>query len=304
MDVASLRSLLFVPGDSPRKLARALEVPADALIIDWEDAVADHKKEFARTSTLEVLPRLLAYKTAVFVRLNVGNKEFMDADCRALRECAADGVVVPKCETTRDVEDLLGALPGAFAIVPLIESPPGLLHAARIADCSSRVAALMFGAEDYTAEAQILRSTGEPEVLFARSSIVNAARAMHREVFDSPLMQYRDLAAVRQAAERGRRLGFTGQAAIHPAQVDVINEVFLPTDEEIEAAQSILRRYKHNRGGVYGVEGSLEDHPTVRHARQLIAKRERILGGCGPRRSRRHLRSPRGWRSQADGRES
>lgn len=295
MDVSSLRSLLFVPGDSPRKLAKVLEVPADALIVDWEDAVADHRKELARTSTLEALPTLLEHKAAIFIRLNVGNKETIDADCRALRQCAADGVVIPKCETTGDVEDLLAELPRAFAIVPLIESPPGLLQAARIADCSSRVAALMFGAEDYTAEAQILRSEGEPELLFARGGMVNAARARHKEIFDSPLMQYRDLAAVRQAAWRSRRLGFTGQAAIHPAQVDVINEVFLPTHEEMEAAQEILRRYKQNRGGVYGVEGSLEDHPTVRHALQLIAKRQKILGGSGPRRSRRQVQSPSEW---------
>ena len=293
MDVSSLRSLLFVPGDSPRKLAKAVEAPADALIVDWEDAVADHNKELARTSTLDALPALLAHKMAVFVRLNAGDKETAVADCRTLRQCAADGVVVPKCETARDVEDLLGELPEAMAIVPLIESPTGLLQAARIADCSNRVPALMFGAEDYTAKAQILRTAGEPEVLFARSGVVNAARAMRKEVFDSPLMQYRDLEAVRQAAWRSRRLGFSGQAAIHPAQVEVINEVFLPSQEEMEAAQAIVHRYEEHRGGVYGVAGSLEDHPTVRRALRLIAKRQRILGESGPRRSRRHAESPR-----------
>ncbi len=117
-----------------------------------------------------------------------------------------------------------------------------------------------------------MRTEGESEVVFARSSVVNAARAMRKEVFDSPLMQYRDLGAVRRAAWRSRRLGFSGQAAIHPRQVAVVNEVFSPSEEEIDNAKAVLARFADHDGGVYGVDGSLEDQPIVRNALKLLER--------------------------------
>ena len=147
-----------------------------------------------------------------------------------------------------------------------------MLNAARIAACSDRVVALMFGAEDYSAETRIKRTAGEPELGFARGWVVNAARAHGREVFDSPPMQYRDSAAVREAAGRGCRQGFTGQAAIHPSQVPVINNAFEPSDAEIDAARSVIRRFHHHGGGVYSVEGALEDYPALREAHAVLRR--------------------------------
>ena len=272
MNTIRIRSLLFVPGDSRRKLAKAVDLPADALIVDWEDAVASTRKERARAISRQALGAFAATDASVMIRINSNSPDLVEGDCAAALECAPDGVVMPKCESVSEVKALLAEFPEPTAVFPLIESPMGVLQAASIAACSSRVSALIFGAEDYSAETRIMRTAGDPEVAFARSSVVNAARAAGKEVFDSPLMQYEDLSAVRDAAWRSRRLGFSGQAAIHPRQVPVINEVFSPSSEEIEEAQAVLARFREHGGGVYGVEGKLEDQPAVRNALLMLER--------------------------------
>lgn len=273
MDASKIRSVLFVPGDSPKKLSKAPSVAADALIVDWEDAVADASKARARQVTKDAMPGLAGAGAAVLIRVNANRTELIDQDCRTVLECEPDGIVVPGCESGQAVQDLLGKLPGKLVVFALIESPMGVLMAADIATSSDRVRALMFGAEDYSAEARIIRSGGEPELAFARSSVVNAARATRREVFDSPLMRFNDSDEVRLSAWRGRRLGFTGQAAIHPSQVPVINDVFSPSQAETDAASAVLERYRMHGGGVYAVDGTLEDKPAVEDALRLLARK-------------------------------
>ncbi len=275
MDSFKPRSILYVPGDSPKKLAKAAGVPADGFIIDWEDAVAEDRKDAARVATIDAIPSLLDQGRYVLVRRNPSPGVFADADAEALRECAPHGVVIPKCDAIEDIEPTLSELPDSVMVFAMIESPKGLYNAYAIARCSSRVAGLMFGAEDYSAWLGIVRSAGEPELAYARGHAVNVARAAGREVFDSPSMQYRDLTKVREAAVRARRLGFTGQAAIHPAQVEVINESFLPSDHEIGEALAVLSRYEAHGGGVSGFEGALEDKPAVLDALSRINARRR-----------------------------
>ena len=273
MDASRFRSILFVPGDSPKKLAKAPSVPADALIVDWEDAVADENKATARQVTKEAMAALAKADPGVLIRVNANRPDLVDQDCRAVRECAPDGIVIPGCESCLAINALLERIPDHVAIFPLIESPMGVLAAAEIANGCERVPALMFGAEDYSVEARIMRTEGEPELAFARSCVANAARAAGREVFDSPLMQFEDVNAVRRSAWRGRRLGFTGQAAIHPSQVPVINDVFSPSQAEVDAASAVLERYRTHGGGVYAVDGSLEDKPAVENALRVLARK-------------------------------
>ena len=238
VNFASIRSILFVPGDSPRKLARAAGLRADAFILDWEDAVPESNKEVARRTTGDAMAALATTGATILIRINSYRPDLLGRDCDAVRDCRPHGVVLAKCESAEGVEAVLNRLPDRTAVVPLLESPMGVLQAPRIAACSPRVPALLFGAEDYSVDARIMRTADEPELLFARGSVVNAARAMSKEVFDSPLMHYGDLTVVRDAAWRSRRLGFTGRAAIHPRQVPVINEVFSPSQAEIDAAKA------------------------------------------------------------------
>ena len=265
-----VRSILFVPGDSRRKLEKAVSVPADAHILDWEDAVAESGKAAARTITLEAMRAHYASRSGVLIRINSYRAELAEGDCAAVRESRPGGVVLPKCEDAEEVRAILRLLPDSTVVVPLIESPKGVQNAPGIAACSERVVALMFGAEDYSAEAGIMRSEGEPELTFARGAVVNAARACGTEVFDSPLMQFRDRQAVRRSAWESRRFGFTGRAAIHPSQVPIINEVFTPSEDEIDRARAVLARFEDHGGGVYAVDGALEDLPIIREARRVL----------------------------------
>lgn len=264
------RSILFVPGDSPKKLSKALDLPADALIVDWEDAVAPDRKAAARLATSAAMPALLECGKTVFVRPNPVGTEWARADQEAIKECSPAGVVVAKCESASDVEYALEGLPERMRAIALIESPLGVLRVAEVVERSQRVAGLMFGAEDYSARAGVHRSAGDPELAFARSSVVNAARALGREAFDSPTMEYLDLQVVREASQRARRFGFTGKAAIHPGQVPAINAAFMPTEEELEHARGVIERHREHGGGVYGADGSMEDMPIVLNALRLV----------------------------------
>ncbi len=127
MDPGRIRSILFVPGDSPRKLAKAVDVSADALILDWEDAVADANKISARAITQEAMATFATSGTWVLIRINSNRPDLVKTDCAAMRKCVPGGVVIPKCETARDVEALLPELPDATVVFPLIESPLGVL---------------------------------------------------------------------------------------------------------------------------------------------------------------------------------
>lgn len=273
VDVSRFRSMLFVPGDSERKLAKAASVPADALIVDWEDAVSDQDKEKAPIMTKSAMPGLKRAEPFVLIRVNSTTPDRFREDCRAARDCDPDGIVIPGCESVRTVETLLRMYPGDGVVIPLIESPLGVVRAADIAFSSDRVAALIFGAEDYSAEVGVMRTEGEPELAFARSAVVNAARAAGREVFDSPLMRFDDPEAIRRAAWRGRRIGFTGQLAIHPGQLPVINDVYSSSRDAIQEAERVLERYQEHGGGVYAVDGSLEDKPAAKNALRILARR-------------------------------
>ena len=270
----AVRSLLFVPGDSRRKLAKAAGVAADALILDWEDAVAEQAKDAAREATADAMPLFRASDHFVLIRITSSQPDRIEGDCEAVAACRPDGIVLPKCEHASQVVHAAGRLAGDMALMPLIESPLGVLRAVAIASCSDRVRALMFGAEDYSAAVGVRRSAGEPELAFARGSVVNAARCFSKEVFDSPSMAYADAVAVavREAARRARAYGFTGQAAIHPGQVPIINEAFTPSRAEVAAARAVLDRFKERGGGAWGIGGRLEDLPAARHAAAVLRR--------------------------------
>ena len=147
--------------------------------------------------------------------------------------------------------------------------PLALLNAFSIATASPRVAALLFGAEDFSAEMGILPSAGEIELLHARSSLVTQARAAGRDALDSPCLEFRDLRRIAAAARRARNLGFTGQMAIHPSQVKILNEIFSPSQLEFEKARAIIAAASPD-AGVFSVEGSMVDEAVLKRARRVL----------------------------------
>ncbi len=276
LDLTLIRSLLFVPGDSVKKLDKAKGVTADALIVDWEDAVLSEHKQKAREATIEALRERDEYPQPIVIRVNPVASDLFAEDCEALSNCRADAVMLPKCRSADDIALLEDRLAHDVAIIPIIETPLSVLNAAAIASCSDRVRAFMFGAEDYSVAMGIERSDDELEVLYARSATVTAARAYGIEAIDSPAMGYRDLDALRESSHRSRRLGFSGRSAIHPSQVPVINDAFTPTAAQAEQAEKILAEFERGDSGSIGLEGQLIDEPILRQARRVIARFRRL----------------------------
>ncbi len=270
-----LRSLLFVPADNPAKLAKSKHAPADALVLDFEDAVTPDRKPIARMLACELLRERRVLAQAVLVRFNPASGQHFDCDCEAIRECIPDGVVLSKCRSVEDIRQLQLFLDkidaeGRCRIYPLIESAFGLLNAYAIALSSSRVAGMAFGAEDFSADAGIQRTTDETELLYARSALVTASRAADCEPIDSPCLDFKNVQAAHNAAVRARNLGFSGKLAIHPSQIPALNEAFSPSAAEIATAQEIIAAYSARGEGVMAMTGHMVDEAIARKARRTL----------------------------------
>lgn len=270
-----MRSLLFVPGNDRKKLLKAGEIPADGLILDWEDSVLPADKDVARSLTTSLMSENWQFQAAVLVRFNrVGTKDFQE-DCRALRNLRADGILLSKCQSAQETMVLAEVLDhqdagGQMKIHALIESAAGILNAPQIASSCSRMSSLVFGSEDYCADVGISRTPGDVELLFARSTVVTASKAFGLEAIDSPCLDWSDGTKLQGEAQAARNLGFTGKLAIHPAQVPILNELFSPTEAEIDNAQKLLAAFSANRSGVLTLDGRMVDEAVVRRARQIL----------------------------------
>ncbi len=269
------RSYLFVPGDSERKLAKARQRGADVLILDWEDAVLPGNKARARELSLEFVLAGGPSDSSVLIRCNPADSPSFEGDCLALRRIPSEGVLLSKCRSVDEVLRLDQALGDGEGVAPhriylMMESPQAVLNAFQMVSSCARVAGLMFGAEDFSAEMHIARTSEEIELLYARSAIATAARAAGCEVVDSPCLEFKDLARVRAHSQAARNLGFSGKLAIHPAQVAVINEVFSPSAAEVEWARHIVEAFSAADAGVVDVDGTMVDEAIVRQARQIL----------------------------------
>jgi citrate lyase subunit beta/citryl-CoA lyase len=286
-----MRSLLFVPGDSPRKFARGLQSGADALILDLEDSVAADRKAEARATALAFLkdigttdkrPRLL-------VRVNGLDTGLTDADLDAVVAGRPDAILLPKAEGGPSVihldaklaarEALAGLPDGAIGIMAIAtETATALFAAGTYAGASPRLSALTWGAEDLSAD--IGAETNRDEdgnftgpFRLARSLCVAAAAAAKVAALDTVFVDFRNADGLRREAEEARRDGFTGKLAIHPGQVAVINEVFTPSPAEIAKAQAVIAAFAAAPGvGVVGIDGVMYDRPHLQRAKRLLAR--------------------------------
>jgi citrate lyase subunit beta / citryl-CoA lyase len=252
------RSCLTVPGDDERKLARAATVPADEVIIDLEDAVSPARKGEARAIVGRVLPGLRFAAATVAIRVNPGS----DEDLVLVRALQPDIVVLPKVESP----DELAGLP-----VPAeaqIETARGLVECERIA-AAPGLEALVLGPGDLAASLGIPELTiGEgAHVEHALMRVLVAARANGVAAVDGPYVRLDDPDGLRRAAARSRALGYDGKWCIHPAQVEICNAAFTPTDEEVERARRIL-----GGAGVARLDGEMVDEASRRMAEAVLAR--------------------------------
>jgi citrate lyase subunit beta/citryl-CoA lyase len=252
------RSCLTVPGDDERKLARAATIPADEVILDLEDAVSPARKDEARALVERALRDLRFAAATIAIRVNRGS----DDDLALIRAVQPDIVVLPKVESA----DELAGLP-----VPAeaqIETARGLVECERIA-AASGLEALVLGPGDLAASLGVPELTiGEgAHVEHALMRVLVAARAYGVAAVDGPFVTLDDPGGLRRAALRSRALGYDGKWCIHPAQVEICNEVYSPTAEEVERARRIL-----GVDGVARLDGEMVDEANRRMAEAILAR--------------------------------
>jgi citrate lyase beta subunit len=276
--------MLYIPGSDPRKLRKVAEFQTTTLILDLEDSVADSAKASARSL---VASMLASYPDrSLWVRVNTSAPELLYDDLHAVVRPGLAGIVLPKVERAQDVqvatwvigvlEGKVGVEAGSVRIIATIETANGLSELQAIATSSERLYCLGFGAGDFSRDLGLdwLSPASEPVLAAARSALVIASRrAGLARPHDGAFPRYRDADGLRLEAAAARALGFGGKHAVHPDQVAVIDEIFAPSEAEIERAREIIARFEEQEAdgvGSIGAGGEMIDAPVVARARELI----------------------------------
>jgi citrate lyase subunit beta/citryl-CoA lyase len=285
-----LRSLLFVPGDSERKLVRGLEAGADILILDLEDSVSPENKAAARKTAADfIIAHHGAARSKFYVRVNDLSTGLTDGDLAGVVAARPAGIMLPKANSSADVSQLstmlrvheavYGLDDGGIRIIPIItETAQAVLAAQSHAHADPRLTGLTWGAEDLSAAigARAARdASGRYTDVFrlARTLTLLAASSAGVAAVDTVFVNFRDEAALKLECEEAERDGFTAKMAIHPAQVPVINAVFTPSPEAIERSRVIVRTFAEaGNPGVIGIDGKMYDRPHLRLAERLLER--------------------------------
>ena len=279
MNFSSCRSLLFTPANRPDRFLKALETKADGLVIDLEDAVSQKDKDSARTGLIEFLKtKPFANKPRPFlvcVRINSIQTLAGLKDIAALCDSKIfpDALVFPKVEYAEEIKlyDKHFSLPECknLSYMALIETAIGLENAYKIAHASPKLSGLTFGGADLAADLGAELSF-EP-MFYARSRIVQAAKAAGLCALDVPFLDIHNDAGNKEEATRVKNMGYTGKYAIHPAQIETLYQVFTPTAEDIEKAQGIVDAYNAASGNAAEFHGKMIDVPVYKSAMRILA---------------------------------
>ncbi|KTT75216.1 HpcH/HpaI aldolase/citrate lyase family protein [Sphingomonas sanguinis] len=274
-----LRSLLFVPGDRPDRMAKAPGLGADALILDLEDAVAPDAKPAARQAVAAFLAQSRDHGVQLFVRINPVDGPLATEDLAAILPARPDGIVLPKAEGLVSLHALAARGVEHIPILPIVtETPTALFRLGEYAGSSLPLAGLTWGAEDLPAAigattAREADGSYTAPYQLARSLTLFAAHAAGTAAIETVYPDFRDLDGLAAYAARGQRDGFTGMMAIHPAQVPVINAAFTPSDQDIARAQAIVDLFAANPGaGALQLDGKMVDAPHLKAAQALLAR--------------------------------
>ena len=283
------RSMLFLPGNTPNMLINGNCLGSDAIIFDLEDAVSPAEKDAARILVRNTLRYMDLRGCETIVRINSIDTPYWQKDLDTVLPQQPNLILLPKTNSAADVqaadaymtalEEKLGLEANTVGLMPLIETALGVENAFSIATASKRVQALFLGAEDLTADLQCKRTKESREIEYARTRLVVAARAAGVDVYDTPFTDVNDDEGIWADARVAKALGFNGKASISPRHVDVINQVFSPTQKEIDYAYEVMDAItlaKEQGRGVIALHGKMIDAPIVARAQQTIAAAEAL----------------------------
>ena len=274
---------MFVPGNNPGMMQDAHIYGPDSIMLDLEDSVTMAEKDAARLLVYNALKSIDYGDTEMVVRINPLSTPYGKKDVEAVVKAGVDVIRMPKTETADEVRELeaeiekvetqLGCV-GRTQIMAAIESALGIVNAYEIATASRRMMGIALGAEDYTANLKTPRSKSGAELLLARETIVVAARAAGIACFDTVFSNLDDMDTFRAEVELIKTLGFDGKSIINPRQIEVVNEIYAPTQKDIEKALRIVAAIKEAQAkgsGVIAVNGKMVDRPVVIRAERIIS---------------------------------
>ena len=287
--VRLLRSMLFTPGNKPRMIAKTGTLGSDAVILDLEDAVPLAEKESARALVKDAIKQVGVAGAQVFVRVNAVPTGLVADDLSWSVQAGLAGIVLPKAESGEEIASVGESIAelererrmelGSVALVPLLETARGVLKANEIARASKRSIAVAFGAVDFTRDMGISLSKDGQEIHYAMSHVALAARAADVVAIDSPCVEFDDPDRLAWEARRARQLGFRGKLLIHPCQIECVNQLFSPSEEELEYARKVATAFEsaQERGlGAVSLEGKMIDIANLRHAEEVLSWVEAI----------------------------
>ncbi len=273
----SRRALLYMPGDDWRKIEKAASLNVDVICMDLEDGVASDQKEAARAMVVKALSELDFGQKERLVRINQIGSGFDEDDLGRVLEAAPDGIVLPKASSRDDVERVFEAIRKSgkkqIPILAQIENAIGLVNIKEIAAAGGPLDGLIFGAEDYSADVGAKRTPEAEEVLFARSTVVAHAAANGLQAIDMLWTDFKDADGLERLAQQGANLGFDGMQIIHPDQIEVVQQAYSPSAEEISKAERIIEAFGQAQAegmGVFALDGKMVDMPIVKAAQRVV----------------------------------
>jgi len=287
--VELLRTLLFVPGNRPKMIEKAKGVNADALIFDLEDAVPLAEKATARRMVSEAVGSGDYPHFKLFVRVNALTTNLLPDDLEAAVGRNVFGIVLPKAEYAEGIAEVhlmllererrLGLPEGHTRILPIVETVRGVLNVSQIAGCHERLVGLAFGAEDFATDLGVERSREGTEGRYPMAQIALYARLTGVVAVDSVFSDIGDDEGLEENARLAKQLGFRGKLVIHPRQIEPVNRIFTPSEQEVEWARLVVAAFEEAeaRGEAsVAVNGKLVDIPIAERARDLLALAEAI----------------------------
>ncbi len=277
------RTMMFVPGNNPGMLINAGIYGADTIIFDLEDSVALSEKDAARHLVSNAM-KSITYSCEVAVRINHISTPFGYKDLETILAVKPDLIRLPKAETAADIEEIdeiitaaeikHGFLPGSINMMAAIETAKGIRNAYSIATASPRMVALAIGGEDYLADIQTSRTKDGKEFFAGRGQLILAAREAGIHAIDTVFGDVNNEEDFIAETIRIKEMGFDGKSVVNPRQINIVHEIYTPTEKEIDHAQRVIAAYKESlarKSGVVSLNGKMIDIPVVKRAQRTLA---------------------------------